>query len=92
MPDRAQDDTDVRSTRIGPIMTTIRVTRRPRTSRPEGGIAATRSSDAPPDGVDGTASRLGPTGSPAPRPHAAAARPDSADTAVRDPEGGHLQR
>jgi hypothetical protein len=73
-------------------VTTIRVTRRPRTPAPEGEVAATRPSDATPDGVEGPAPRLALTDSPAPRPRATAARPDGADTAVWDSEGGRVQR
>jgi hypothetical protein len=69
-------------------VTTIRVTRRPRTPAPEGEVAATRPSDAPPDGVEGPAL----TDSPGQRPRATAARPDGADTAVWDSEGGRVQR
>ena len=61
--DGAHQNSDVFPTRNGPVVTTIRVTRRPRI--PSAGVANTAPRSAPVDGAEGSSIRLALIDSPA---------------------------
>jgi hypothetical protein len=95
--DGAHQHTDVSPTRNGPVVTTIRVTRRPRI--PSAGVEKTvpRSAPAPADGAEGSSIRLAvidpsAAGPPVPPPCSSADQPDTEETAAWHSEGGHLYR